>query len=133
MRGTQRSVVVVGAGLAGLVAAQRLKSQGFQVAVIDRAKRAGGRAASTRAEGFVLEAVPPVLSPGDRRLLGWIGDFFYRAHVSNLELLKERGERGEPTGSDWAIVIFAVGLFLFSLALPFLIVGALFVWLFSAL
>ncbi|MGH0031838.1 MAG: protoporphyrinogen/coproporphyrinogen oxidase [Myxococcota bacterium] len=73
---TQRSVIVVGAGLAGLVAAWRLSRQGFQVAVLDRCERSrlGGRAGAERREGFALEPVPPVLSAGDRRLLAWISD-----------------------------------------------------------
>jgi oxygen-dependent protoporphyrinogen oxidase len=98
---TQRSVVVVGAGLAGLVAAQRLKARGYQVAVIDRAKRAGGRAGSVRREGFVLEAVPPVLSPGDRRLLGWIGAVGLRDDLLPLRpLVSETAYRGRLAPSD---------------------------------
>jgi oxygen-dependent protoporphyrinogen oxidase len=71
---TQRSVIVVGAGLAGVVAAWRLSRRGFQVALLDRGDRVGGRAGAERREGFALEAVPPVLAGGDRRLLAWIAD-----------------------------------------------------------
>lgn len=56
-------------------------------------------------------------------VLGWVGDFFYRAHVKNVELLKTRGETGEATSSDWFIVLLAGGLFLFALSLPLIIVA----------
>jgi hypothetical protein len=55
-------------------------------------------------------------------VLGWIGDFFYRAHVKNVELLKARGETGEATNSDWFIVLLALALFLLALCLPLLVV-----------
>lgn len=61
---------------------------------------------------------------GSIPVLGWIGDFFYRAHVKNVELLKARGESGEATRSDWFIVLLAAGLFLLALSLP-LIIAAL--------
>lgn len=60
-------------------------------------------------------------------VLGWIADFFYRAHVKNIELLKARGPSGEATTGDWVIVLFAGLLFLLALSLP-LIVAALVVY-----
>jgi protoporphyrinogen oxidase len=91
----------VGAGLAGLVAAQRLKARGFAVAVIDRARRAGGRAGSSRLEGYVVESVPPVLSAGDRRLLGWIGEVGLRDDLLPLRpLVSETAYRGRLGPSD---------------------------------
>lgn len=60
---------------------------------------------------------------GSIPVLGWIGDFFYRAHIKNVELLKARGEAGEATSADWFIVSLAGGLFLFALSLPLIVVA----------
>lgn len=54
-------------------------------------------------------------------VLGWIADFFFRAHQRNLRLLEERGRRGEPTASDWAWVMAAVAFFLIALATPLIL------------
>jgi hypothetical protein len=70
--------------------------------------------------------------------VGWIGDFIYRAHVKNLELLKARGERGEPESSDYWIVALAalafvgaiVGTFLVTLLLAGWLLGTLWNWAF---
>lgn len=50
-----KDVVVVGAGLAGLVAAQDLTAAGLDVLVLDRADRVGGRVVTDEVDGFVLD------------------------------------------------------------------------------
>ena len=49
------SVVVVGAGLAGLVAARRLAARGRTVRLLERRDEVGGRVRSRRRGGFVLD------------------------------------------------------------------------------
>ena len=74
-------VVVVGAGVAGLRAAERLASAGLRVVVLEGRPRAGGRVHSLREPGWpVIEAgaefvhgIPPALErlrrqSGARRL-----------------------------------------------------------------
>jgi oxygen-dependent protoporphyrinogen oxidase len=51
-------VLVVGAGISGLVAAFRLHRGGRRVAVVEAATRAGGVIGSRRREGFLYEAGP---------------------------------------------------------------------------
>jgi oxygen-dependent protoporphyrinogen oxidase len=89
----QRSVIVVGAGLAGLATAWRLAQRGLQVATLEREANIGGRAAARREEGFALEAIPPVLSPGDRRLLAWIGEVGMRDDLLPLRPVVTRVAR----------------------------------------
>ncbi|MDE1854670.1 MAG: NAD(P)-binding protein, partial [Thaumarchaeota archaeon] len=48
-------VIVVGAGLAGLRAAQVLTRRGVDVVVLDGADRAGGRIATDVVDGFRLD------------------------------------------------------------------------------
>ena len=88
MSATQRSVIVVGAGLAGIAAAWRLSRRGLQVALLERETLVGGRAGALRQEGFVLEAIPPVLSPGDHRLLAWIDEVGMRDELLPLRPLE---------------------------------------------
>jgi protoporphyrinogen oxidase len=67
-------VAVIGAGIAGLGAAWRLARRGFDVVVLERERRPGGRAAGESWEGFTLEPRSAVLSTADRNLLEWIGE-----------------------------------------------------------
>ncbi|MDY6817258.1 MAG: NAD(P)/FAD-dependent oxidoreductase [Halobacteriales archaeon] len=49
------TVVIAGAGLAGLVAARRLAKAGLDVEVYDRADRVGGRVRTDHVDGFTLD------------------------------------------------------------------------------
>lgn len=53
-----RAVVVIGAGISGLVCAYRLKALGLDVALIERSHRVGGVIQSERSEGFLIERGP---------------------------------------------------------------------------
>src|SRR3954471_23051293 len=55
-------VVVVGAGLAGLSAALRLRGAGREVTVVERGTAPGGRAAQVSRGGYVLDTGPSVLT-----------------------------------------------------------------------
>ena len=48
-------VIVVGAGITGIVAARRLAESGFSVLVLERRKRMGGRCATRSVEGSVFD------------------------------------------------------------------------------
>lgn len=62
------SVVVVGAGLAGLCCAWRLQRAGFEVEVLERSAKSGGRLQSERVEDFLLEAGATYFTSHDRSL-----------------------------------------------------------------
>jgi protoporphyrinogen/coproporphyrinogen III oxidase len=72
------SVLVIGAGSAGLVAAFALRRGGCEVHVIERGERAGGRLAGDRIDGFWIDRSLPLLSTADRHLLRWIADLGLR-------------------------------------------------------
>ena len=57
-------VAVVGGGIAGLGAAWRLARRGYAVAVLERERELGGRAASERVESLWLDR-------GGRRVMIW--------------------------------------------------------------
>ncbi|NCA72095.1 MAG: FAD-dependent oxidoreductase [Sphingobacteriia bacterium] len=67
-------VIVIGAGLSGLACALRLRQAGLEVQLIEAADRAGGRIATDRREGFLLDRGFQVLQtwyPRARRLLDY--------------------------------------------------------------
>ena len=73
------SVVVVGAGLAGLSCAWKLRRSGHEVEVLEASPRPGGRTRSEIRDGFTLESGPSRFDSGDHNLrdVAWklgIGD-----------------------------------------------------------
>lgn len=72
-----RSAIVVGAGLAGLAAAYRLQQGGFDVTVLERNDRVGGRVLTQRRNGYVIDAGPDAMHEGYRN---------YRALAKELGL-----------------------------------------------
>ncbi|WP_329216531.1 FAD-dependent oxidoreductase [Streptomyces sp. NBC_01485] len=58
----QADVVVVGAGIAGLSAAQRLTSAGVTTAVLEAAPYVGGRMSTEKIDGFRLDRIGQLLS-----------------------------------------------------------------------
>src|SRR5215212_3154003 len=59
------SVVVIGAGLAGLSAACYLTGRGYKVTVVEREELPGGRAGPLHRDGFTFDAGPTVLTMPD--------------------------------------------------------------------
>ena len=78
------TVIVVGAGLAGLAAARRLVARGHEVTVVEARDRVGGRT-----EGLVLADGTPLELGGQ-----WLGE----GHTRMRELA---GELGLPTFRTW--------------------------------
>ncbi|MCB1743336.1 MAG: phytoene desaturase [Gammaproteobacteria bacterium] len=60
--GRARSAVVVGAGFGGLAAALRLRAKGYEVTLLERGERLGGRAQVFERDGFRHDAGPTVVT-----------------------------------------------------------------------
>jgi monoamine oxidase len=85
-------VIVIGAGLAGLSAAQQLKERGASVRVLEARSRVGGRAHSERIESGRIQGAEQVIDLGAQ----FIGD----AHVRLSALVDEVGLTRVPRNSE---------------------------------
>ena len=94
MAAKDRSVIVIGAGLAGLSAAYELHQAGWQVTVLEARERVGGRVYSLRgfSNGLVAEAGGEFIEESHTRLIGLAKQF-------NLQLGSLGSWRGQP--GDW--------------------------------
>ncbi len=57
-----RKAIVVGGGFGGIASALRLRAQGFEVTLLDRMSRLGGRAQVLERDGFIYDAGPTVIT-----------------------------------------------------------------------
>ncbi|HEX5805875.1 MAG TPA: FAD-dependent oxidoreductase, partial [Macromonas sp.] len=74
-------VAVIGAGMAGLTAAYRLQQAGAQVEVFEREPVAGGRVATVRKNGFVIDTGAILLSAQYQRTLALVGELGLQAQL----------------------------------------------------
>jgi protoporphyrinogen oxidase len=65
----ERSVVVIGAGIAGLTAAHRLQQAGARVTVLERGAGVGGRVQTERAGGYLVDTGPDALTASYKHYL----------------------------------------------------------------
>lgn len=65
---TEQDVIVVGAGLAGLVCARRLQQAGHRVGLVEKSRGLGGRLATRRLQGMPLDHGTRYLAPHSDRL-----------------------------------------------------------------
>jgi phytoene desaturase len=56
-----KSILIIGAGMGGLAAALRLRKLGFEVTVIEKLKRPGGRSNVLQEQGFRVDIGPTIL------------------------------------------------------------------------
>ncbi|WP_068924448.1 flavin monoamine oxidase family protein [Planobispora rosea] len=68
-------VVVVGAGMAGLVCADRLRRRGAGVLLIEARDRVGGRTAGTEVEGEIVDLGGQFVGPGQERVYALAAEF----------------------------------------------------------
>jgi len=94
MISNDRTVTVIGAGLAGLAAAYDLPRAGWKVTVLEARERVGGRVYSMRgfSNGLVAEAGGEFIEEGHRRMLAFAKQF-------NLKLGRVGSWQGQK--GDW--------------------------------
>ena len=80
-----RDVVVIGAGIAGLVATARLQASGVEVSCLEARDRVGGRLLSAPGvSGGVLDLGASWFWPGERRVARLVGELGLAVHDQHL-------------------------------------------------
>jgi renalase len=72
MTGDQKSCIVVGAGISGLLAAKALKGEGWDVTVLDKGRGVGGRMATRRVGGGTFDHGAQFFTVRDDRFSGLV-------------------------------------------------------------
>lgn len=115
---TSYDVIIVGAGLAGLRAAQVLENAGRSVLVLEARAEVGGRVASRTVDGFVLDEGFQLINPSYPELVatGVLDGFDLRRFESALTLVKDgrsvavADPRRSPVVAIMALAKGAIGL-----------------------
>lgn len=105
MQEITRDVVVIGAGVTGLVTARRLVQAGHSVAVLEARDRVGGRTWSDTVEGEFFELGGQWISAGQDALVGLLEELgketFARYREGRSVYLAPDGARTEFEGDDF--------------------------------
>lgn len=75
-------VLVLGCGIAGIACARDLNSRGFEVTVIEKSRSFGGRLATRKWNGHIVDHGPPMLNLGS-------GNFWAAAQKACPEMVRE--------------------------------------------
>lgn len=74
-KNTDKSVIVIGAGICGLLAATLLQRAGRDVLVIDKGRQVGGRMATRRIDGAVFDHGAQYFTAKDARFQSWVSQW----------------------------------------------------------
>ncbi|MCZ2134141.1 MAG: FAD-dependent oxidoreductase [Burkholderiales bacterium] len=125
-----KKVIVIGAGIAGLTAAWRLKKEGFNVTVLESERRPGGRIRSLDFHGHRIECGAQFPSSGYRYIPSLLKETGLGSRVHRLSPLTafQRGDRLHRVHARRAWSLFSNGLLSGAEALRLARGGAGFAW-----
>src|SRR6204780_4159306 len=120
-----RKVIVVGAGMAGLAAAFRLRQAGLDVTVLEASGHVGGRLITDTRDGYIIERGAQLITSTYRNALGLVKELGLEAELRPtspwMAIVKDGRPRRMPSGATFPIYALTSGL----VSLPGL---ARFVW-----
>jgi monoamine oxidase len=96
-----KSVIIIGAGFAGLSAGMKLKSEGVKVTILEARKRIGGRVFSNqpaKANGQVIELGAEWVGNSHERVITLCNDFGLKLENNQFETDLTLGGKYSPTG-----------------------------------
>lgn len=100
---TTADVVVIGAGISGLVAARRLVAQGLSVVVLEANDRVGGRTHSLSiGDGLTTEGGGQWIGPGQDRIFALIDELglhTFKTYTAGQSIYYRNGKRAHYTGT----------------------------------
>jgi len=119
-----KSVVVVGAGLAGLTCAIYLQRSGASVTVLESSDRVGGRVKTDSVNGFLFDHGFQVINPSysEIKRLAALSDLEICEIFNNLRIIHESGE--EKIGLSHIVKTLSIGTFAEKIALGKFLLGS---------
>ena len=90
--------IIIGAGIAGLLAATMLHRANISVRILDKGRGLGGRMATRRQDGAVFDHGAQFFTVRDKRFAPWVAEWSERGLVKTWYELGDAGShyRGEP-------------------------------------
>jgi protoporphyrinogen/coproporphyrinogen III oxidase len=109
-----RKVIVVGAGMAGLAAAFRLRQAGLDVTVLESSNRVGGRLVTDSRDGYLIERGAQLITSTYRNALGLVKELGLEAELRPtspwMAIVKDGRPRRMPSGAMFPIYALTSGL-----------------------
>src|ERR1700683_215075 len=95
-----KKVIVVGAGMAGLAAAYRLRQAGADVTVLESSDRVGGRVRTNSRDGYLIERGAQLITSTYRNALGLVkehGRNVARSDAGDACAHRQRPQQGDDS------------------------------------
>ena len=109
-----RKVIVVGAGMAGLAAAFRLRQAGLDVTVFESSDHVGGRLITDTRDGYIIERGAQLITSTYRNALGLVKELGLEAELRPtspwMAIVKDGRPRRMPSGAMFPIYALTSGL-----------------------
>ena len=105
-------VVVVGCGIAGAAAANRLHRKGFEVTVLEAEQRIGGRTSTRHQDGFKIDLAASMLFTSYKRTVELIAEQHWESHLEPAGdvIGVERGGRVHHIRASKPLGVLTTGL-----------------------
>ncbi len=109
-----KKVIVIGAGMAGLAAAFRLRQAGIDVTVLESSDRVGGRVSSDSRDGYLIERGAQLITSTYRNTLGLLKELGLESALKPtspwMAIVKDGKPRRLPSGAMFPLYALSSGL-----------------------